>query len=78
MWGWVDAIIRLLEKRPSMTEGNDVRLPGEAVGGELDEGRPLLAEEEAAEAPFHEGEPAQPDDYVQEDVDETPEEAAGG
>jgi hypothetical protein len=48
------------------------RVPGEK--GEIDEaaeydrpGHHILAEEEADEAPFHEGEPAQPADYVQED-----------
>jgi hypothetical protein len=52
------------------------RLPGEDgeidAAAELPEDRPghaILAEEEADEAPFHAGDPAQPADYVQEDTD---------
>jgi hypothetical protein len=67
------------------------RLPGER--GELDdaaemeaadqhpEDRPghlILAEEEEAEARYHEGEPPQPADYVQEDTEPEPEEEEEG
>jgi hypothetical protein len=46
--------------------------PAQGEGEPHPEDRPghlILAEEEAAEDPFHEGEPAQPPDYVQVDDD---------
>jgi hypothetical protein len=63
-----------------MTDGNDIRLEPNGPGGPPEDplpedrpGHPILAEEEAAEAPWHGGEPAQPAGYVQEDYDPIPE-----